>query len=59
MARTLLSNAGIPCVIQSAEGSGFGPIGGGSTLLVRPEDARTARRILIDEGVMEGPSHDA
>lgn len=57
-ARTLLSNADIPCVIQSAEGSGLGPIGGGSTILVRPEDVRRARRVLIDEGILERQSHD-
>lgn len=51
MAQTLLENAGIPSVIQSAEGSGFGPIAGGSNILSRPEHAAEARRILHDAGI--------
>jgi hypothetical protein len=35
MAGGLLENAGIPYVIQSAEGSGFGPLPAGATILVK------------------------
>ena len=51
-AKALLANAEIPCVIQSGEGSGFGPIAGGSTVLVRPEDLDRARQILEDDGIL-------
>lgn len=59
MARGLLNNADIPCVIQSAEGSGFGPIGGGTTILVRPQDVVRARRLLEDEGMIGEDSDDS
>ena len=42
----LLGDAGIPYVIQSAEGSGIVPMPGGATLLVRPEDLVKAVRVL-------------
>ena len=59
MARALLANAEIPCVIQSAEGSGFGPIAGGTTILVRREDASRASQILRDEGMIEQDPDDS
>ena len=52
-AKALLENAGIPSVIQSAEGSGFGPIAGGSSILVRPEDLGRARAVLVEAGVID------
>lgn len=59
MARTLLANADIPCVIQSGEGSGFGPIAGGSSVLVRPEDVNRARQVLEDDGILSKEIDDA
>jgi len=52
-ASELLKDAGIPCVIQSAELSGFGPIAGGATILVRPGHQERARSILEDAGMLE------
>jgi hypothetical protein len=57
-AKTVLENAGIPCLVQSAEGSGFGPIAGGSSVLVRPEDLDRARQLLDDAGVIQDESGD-
>ena len=57
-ASELLTHAGIPSVIQSAELSGFGPLAGGATLLVRPDDREQARDILVDAGILE-PEKDA
>ncbi len=46
MAAGFLKAAGISSVIQSAEGSGYGPIAGGSTVLVAPELEERALEIL-------------
>jgi hypothetical protein len=59
MAKELLTNAEIPCVIQSGEGAGVGPIAGGSTILVRPEDLARARQVLEDDGILETEADDA
>jgi hypothetical protein len=53
MASELLTQAGIPSVIQSAELSGFGPLAGGATVLVRPDDRERAHGILLDAGLLE------
>ncbi len=45
MAGGLLENAGIPYVIQSAEGSGFGPLPAGATILVKQEDAARGKTL--------------
>jgi hypothetical protein len=58
MAKTLLENAGIPSMIQSAEGSGFGPIAGGSSLLVLPADLDRARAVLEEAGVIGDDDSD-
>jgi len=53
-AAALLLGEDIPYVIQSREGAGLGPGPGGSSLLVRPEDAERARQILDDAGAVSG-----
>jgi hypothetical protein len=50
----LLLGDDIPYLIQSREGAGLGPGPGGSSLLVRPEDAERARQILDDAGAVSG-----
>lgn len=45
-AAVLLRNAGIPCLIQSAEGMLHGPLFPGATIYVTPEAADHAREIL-------------
>ena len=59
MAARLLANHGIPYVIQSGEGSGYGPMPSGATILVRPEHAEPARTVLQDAEMIEEPSDDA
>lgn len=49
----LLKGARIPCVIQSAEAAGFGPLPIGTELLVRAEQLEQARRVLRDAGVVQ------
>ncbi len=58
MAGGVLDNAGIPYVIQSAEGSGFVPLPAGTTILVRPDDADRAKTILEDAGLAGEGSDD-
>ena len=53
MASELLTQEGIPSVIQSAELSGFGPLAGGATVLVRPDDRERAHDILVDAGMIQ------
>ncbi len=53
MASGILANVGIPYVIQSGEGSGYGPLPGGSSLLVRSDHVERARTILEEAGVIE------
>lgn len=50
----LLVEAGIPYVIQSAEGMGAGPLPQGTRLLVREDQVKEAGRILTDAGVIRG-----
>jgi hypothetical protein len=54
VAARILEVAGIPCVINSAEGMLYGPMGVGATILVRPEDADAAREVLLGRGSAEG-----
>jgi hypothetical protein len=51
-AAALLLGEDIPYVIQSREGAGLGPGPGGTSLLVRPEDAERARQVLSDAGAI-------
>ncbi|MFQ5705029.1 MAG: hypothetical protein ACE5HT_13540 [Gemmatimonadales bacterium] len=44
-----LTAAGIPFLIQSGEGGGYGPLPSGALILVRPEDADRARVVLAGE----------
>lgn len=46
VAAGLLQEAGIPCLIQSAEGIGVGPLSFGASLLVHRDQARDARNVL-------------
>jgi hypothetical protein len=50
-ASAALSAEGIPFLIQSGEGSGYGPLPGGASILVRAEQADLARSLLA--GVAE------
>jgi len=50
----LLLAADIPYVLQSREGAGLGPGPAGSSILVRPEDAKRARQVLDDAGAVSG-----
>jgi hypothetical protein len=59
MAGGLLENAGIPYVIQSAEGSGFGPLPAGATILVRREDAARGKTILEEAGLIGGDGDES
>ena len=58
MAARLLANVGIPYVIQSGEGSGYGPMPSGATILVRTEHEEQARTVLRDAEMIEGESDD-
>jgi hypothetical protein len=50
VAARILEAADIPCVINSAEGMLYGPLGVGATILVRPDDAEAAREVLLGSG---------
>lgn len=47
----LLTAAGIPFLIQSAEASGYGPSPQGASLRVRADQATAARRVLAEGGI--------
>ena len=51
----LLKNAGIPYLIQSAEGMLHGPLYPGATIYVAPEAAEHAREVL---GILEEDPED-
>lgn len=53
MAGGLLDGQEIPYVIQSGEGMRLGPLSPGSSLLVAPEQAEAARRILREAGLID------
>ncbi len=52
----LLAHAGIPFVVQSAEGMGMGPLPQGATLIVRDDQAEAAHRLLADAGMVDEDS---
>ncbi len=45
-AAVLLKNKGVPYLIQSAEGMGYGPINPGATIYVTADAADYAREVL-------------
>ncbi|UCC73933.1 MAG: DUF2007 domain-containing protein [Gemmatimonadota bacterium] len=51
----LLKNAGIPYLIQSAEGMLHGPLNPGATIYVAPEAADRAREVL---GIIDADEED-
>jgi hypothetical protein len=52
----LLAHAGIPFLIQSAEGMGMGPLPQGARLIVRQDQAEAARQVLADAGLLDEES---
>lgn len=53
LAAGLLREAGIPCVVQSAEGIGMGPLPFGASILVHRDQVRNARSVLGGLGLSE------
>ena len=53
MAATALRGAGVPYLIQSGEGMGYGPLPPGADIRVHPADLERARSVLVDAGVIE------
>jgi hypothetical protein len=53
LAATALKAAGVPFLIQSAEGMGYGPLPPGADIRVHPSDAARARTILSESGVLD------
>ena len=49
----LLTHAGIPFVVQSAEGMGMGPLPQGASLIVRQDQVESARQLLAEAGLLE------
>lgn len=49
----LLAHAGIPFLLQSAEGIGMGPLPQGASLIVRADQADAAREVLADAGLLD------
>ena len=54
LAAKLLEGANLPFVIDSSESAQYGPLGVGTTIFVRAEDADRARD-LLDEGTDSDP----
>lgn len=52
----LLAQAGIPFLVQSAEGMGMGPLPQGARLIVRDDEADAARHVLTDAGLLDEES---
>jgi hypothetical protein len=52
VAAQVLENLGIPCVVNSPESMACGPLGTGTVILVRAEDAELAREALtVDQAL--------
>jgi hypothetical protein len=55
LAAKLLEGANLPFVIDSSESAQYGPLGIGTTIFVRAEDAERARELLDEEPDTDSP----